>query len=154
MALTEERLRSGTPVPERTETPVPDAAELEALVDGPRVAQPLGGAVRHHGLAIAWIAVIGSLMAWEPVPADSSVPTWAAVLSTGFLATLVATLVGLASGTRWSLRASAATAGAGIALAAACAQTGHHAGLWWATELAAFTALLALTAAALRRGAA
>jgi hypothetical protein len=154
MALTEERLRSGTPVPERTETPVPDAAELEALVDGPRVARPLGAGVRHHGLAIAWVAVVGALLLLEPTPADASVPIWAALLSTSWLAALVATLVGLASGTRWSLRASAATAGVGIVLAGACAQTGHHAGLWWATELAAFTALLALTAAALRRGAA
>jgi hypothetical protein len=153
MALTEDRLRSRTPLPERAETPVPDAAELEALVGGPQMARRLGGA-RHHGLAIAWVTVVGALLLLEPAPADASVPTWAALLSTGWLAALVATLVGLASGTGWSLRASAATAGAGIALAGACAQTGHHAGLWWVTELAAFTALLAVTAAALRRGAA
>jgi hypothetical protein len=154
MALTEDRLRSGTPTPERSEAPVPSPAELEALVAAPSRAQRLGGGVRHHGLAIAWVTVVGALLLLEPTPADASVPTWAALLATGWLAALVATLVGLGSGTRWSLRASAATAGAGIALAGACAQTGHHAGLWWATELVAFTALLALTAAAIRRGAA
>jgi hypothetical protein len=143
MALTEERLRSSDP-----QIRTPEPAELEAML-GTEPRPRLGSKPR--GLVFAWIGTMSFLFLFEPPPDNPSIPLWAALVSMGFLAAVSATLYGLGSKRGWALRASGMTAGAGMALAAACAQTGHHAGLWWAVELAAFTALMAATAAA-RRG--
>ena len=96
-------------------------------------------------LLVAWLAGVGGLMVFEPVPDDPSVPTWSVLVSLSFLTLLGATLVGLAKKRPWALRASTATAGVGVVLAAACAQTGHHAGAWWVVELGVFGVLLGLT---------
>jgi hypothetical protein len=142
MALTEERLRGR----ESTRS-VPTASELEAMLDAApepvrsprRVSEPV--------LLSAWIVGVGSLMVFAPVPDDPSIPMWSAVVSTLFMSALFVTLGALATRASWGRRASTVTAGAGFALAAACAASGHHAGLWWTAEAAVFGGLLALTAA-------
>jgi hypothetical protein len=139
MAVTEEQL--GSPAVEalsREATP-------EALSERPSEPGIDLWARWTRVLLIAWLAGFGGLLAFEPVPDGASVPTWAAAISLAFLTSLGTTLVGLATRRPWALRASAVTAGAGVILAAACAQTGHHAGAWWAVELAVFGALLGMT---------
>jgi hypothetical protein len=148
MAVTEEGLRTDTPEKRvRTSAPevrtsdsevrTPDVAELEALLQrAPRTPR-----MSRQGLAVCWIAVVGALILIAPAPSNTSTPLWAALLSMGFLAAFSVTLWALASDRGWALRASAVTAVAGIGLALACAQTGHHAGSWWAVELVAFAAL-------------
>lgn len=96
-------------------------------------------------LLVGWIAGFGGLIAFEPVPDDASISAAAALISTLFLFSLGATLAGLGTNRNWGLKASAVTAGVGVIVAAACAQTGHHAGAWWAVELAVFGAMLGLT---------
>ena len=96
-------------------------------------------------LLFSWLIGFAGLVLFEPVPDNPSVPTWAALVSLTYLLALGATLIGLGTRSPWALRASLGTAGAGVILAAACAQTGHHAGAWWAVELAVFGALMAAT---------
>jgi hypothetical protein len=154
MATTEERLRE--PTQERVREPAeelagrggPAARELERLLErspGARVARWWSG-----GLLVAWLAGFGALVAFEPTPDEATVEAWAAAVGTLFLLAMGATLTGLATNRPWALKASTATAGAGMVMAAACAQTGHHAGGWWIAELAVFTGLLALTLTARR----
>ncbi|CAN5642855.1 hypothetical protein BH24ACT26_BH24ACT26_10610 [soil metagenome] len=156
MALTEERLRERSPeviVPE-PEVIVREPKELDGVLDAPpqpAVRAPAEADAGRRQLLFAWIAGITLLFVFAPVPDEASVPMWASVVSLAFLSALAATLFALASGRPWGLKASAVTAGSGIVLAAACAQTGHHAGSWWAAELVAFGALTALTARAARR---
>jgi hypothetical protein len=153
MALTEDRMRrvetrAGTP--SSGERAAPSADELEAMLRTPSPTPTVAGA-SYGGLLAAWITALALLFAFAPTPSDASVPLWSAVLSLGFLSAVVATLTGLAARRRWALRTSALTAGAGVAIAGACAQTGHHAGAWWAVEFAAFAGLLALSTRAGRR---
>ena len=138
MALTKERSTDRVPLASPRGAPETSAHDS--------VADPTDRSTRWmRVLLVAWLLGVGGLVAFEPVPDDSSVPTWSALVSLTFLVLLGAALVGLARNRPWALRASAVTAGAGVVLAAACAQTGHHAGAWWAVELAVFGVLLGLT---------
>jgi hypothetical protein len=104
------------------------------------------------GLQFAWAATITALFVLEPQPAaEEATPVWVELLATGFLLTLLATFFGLAGRRRWGAGSSLVAATFGIGIAAACFATGHHAGLWPAYELAAFTGLAGLSVAGLRR---
>ncbi|MGH2787826.1 MAG: hypothetical protein ACRDJV_07930 [Actinomycetota bacterium] len=100
----------------------------------------------------AWIVVIASIFVFAPAPSDSNaaVPVWGQLLLTAFMGGFFATLYGLLTDRSWGVAASAATAGVGMTIAVACAATDHHTGAWWAYEMTAFTALGALSVAALR----
>jgi hypothetical protein len=152
MALTEERLmRVEQESPPRAGTPeVPTVGELEAMLRSPRrIASMLR--ITHGVVLAAWLIALTGMLTFAPAPDDASLPLWSAVLSFAFGSALVATLVGLAARTPWGLRASAVTAGAGMAIAGACAGTGHHGGAWWAVEFAVFGGLFVLTTRASTR---
>jgi hypothetical protein len=152
MALTEERLmRVEDESPPRADTSeAPTVGELEAMLRAPRRIAT-GLRITHGVVLAAWLIALTGMLTFAPTPDDASLPMWSVVLSFAFGAALVATLVGLAARTTWGLRASAVTAGAGMAIAGACAETGHHGGAWWAVEFAAFGGLLALTMRASKR---
>ena len=140
MAVTEERLSTpATSSRDRTESPPRS-----------RVTAPRDDTLWTRVLLIAWMVGFGGLVLFEPTPDQPSVPAWATIVSLTFLLALGATLTGLASRRPWALKASGVTAGAGLVLAAACAQTGHHAGAWWAVEFAVFAVLLGATQIARR----
>jgi hypothetical protein len=103
----------------------------------------------------AWIAVMASIILFQPAPSDphAAVPAWGLTLVTIFWAGLFATIFGLVGNRPWGMRASVATAGLGMAVAVACLATDHHTGAWWVYEMGAFTALGVLSLAALRRSA-
>jgi hypothetical protein len=103
-------------------------------------------------LLIAWMVVIGSILLFEPRPdnPNAAIPLWVELAGTGFLLSFFATVAGLGTVKRWGLGASLAAVGFGGVLAVACSTTGHHAGAWWAMELAAFAVLGALTVGGIR----
>jgi|SRR5918992_2391670 hypothetical protein len=103
----------------------------------------------------AWIAVVASILLFQPAPSDphAAVPAWGLALVTVFWAGLFATIFGLVGKRTWGMRASVATAGLGMTVAIACLATDHHTGAWWGYEMGAFTGLGALSLAALRRSA-
>jgi peptidoglycan/LPS O-acetylase OafA/YrhL len=96
-------------------------------------------------LFVGWLAVIGSIVVFEPAPSnpDAAVPAWGNVLLLAFFVALATGLVGLSRRRPWALRASVVAGGLGIAVGAACALTDHHVGFWGAYEIVAFTCLMA-----------
>jgi hypothetical protein len=82
---------------------------------------------------------------------NAIVPLWASVLGFAFLAGLFSTMWGLAGNQRWALKASLATAGLGLGMAAACAVTDHHPAFWWGYEMVAMGTILAFNRMALRK---
>ena len=141
MAVTEQGV--GNPAVER-QTTLASGSEAAASVE--RAAEVEARWTRV--LLFSWIIGVAGLVFFEPVPDNPSVPAWAGIVSLTYLLALGATLIGLGKRRPWALRASLLTAGAGVVLAAACAQTGHHAGAWWALELAVFGTLMAATGVA------
>jgi len=135
MSLTQERLS----------IPTTESREANETSRRSRVAPQRDDVLWTRFLLIAWMVGFGGLVLFEPTPDQPSVPAWATVVSVTFLMALGATLTGLASRRPWALNASSVTAGAGLVLAAACAQTGHHGGAWWAVEFAVFAVLLGAT---------
>jgi O-antigen/teichoic acid export membrane protein len=137
--------------------------DLEALWQAPAAAPAqdhsgspsmrAGGAtVWWRGLLLGWLAVLGTLLLFEPRPSGASpaLPLWATALSVAFLGAWCATLTGLVRRRSWGFSASAIAAGLGIAIAAACAVTEHHTGMWWAYEAVAFGSLGAASVVATR----
>jgi hypothetical protein len=130
-----------------------EAVDVEAIWDasspersgedpGRHPTRPAAGGWR-RGLLVGWLAVLGTLLVFEPRPtnADAELPLWATALSVAFLGAWCVTLAGLLRHRSWGFTASAVASGVGVAIAAACAATGHHAGMWWAYEALAFGAL-------------
>jgi hypothetical protein len=143
-----------------TERRLEEIRELETLwelapeTEAPEKVPPQTRTIDVRPLLLgAWIVVLGAIFLFEPGPADpnAAVPLWGEFLLTAFMAGFFATTYGLASKRGWGAGASAGTAGLGIAIAVACAATEHHAGGWWAYEMASFSALSALSLFALRR---
>ncbi|MGH2704037.1 MAG: hypothetical protein ACRDJ4_02770 [Actinomycetota bacterium] len=161
MAITEDRLDEVRTLEERWERPEP-VAEPPRLDESPlrvrrfspdrwaatgRVPARWAGAIQ-----FAWAATVTALYLLEPTPAEAgATPVWVELLATGFLLALLATFFGLATRRRWGAGSSLVAATFGIGIAAACFATGHHAGLWPAYELAAFTGLAGLSVVGLRR---
>jgi hypothetical protein len=96
-------------------------------------------------LLVAWAAVIGSIVLFEPAPSDpnAAVPAWGNVLGIAFTVALVAGLAGLSRRRPWGLRASVVAGSLGLAIGAACVLTDHHVGFWGWYEMAAFSGLAA-----------
>lgn len=143
-----------------TERRLEEIRELEALwelspeTDAPKKSPPKRQSIDLQPVLLgAWILVLATIFLFEPAPADpnAAIPLWGELLLTGFMAGFFTTTYGLASKRGWGAGASAATAGLGIGIAVACAATEHHAGGWWAYEMASFSALSALSLFALRR---
>jgi O-antigen/teichoic acid export membrane protein len=111
-----------------------------------------GGTGWWRGLLLGWLVVLGTLLLFEPRPSGASpaLPLWATALSVAFLGAWCATLTGLVRRRSWGFPASAIAAGLGIAIAAACAVTEHHTGMWWAYEAVAFGSLGAASVVAAR----
>jgi hypothetical protein len=105
-----------------------------------------------RGLLLGWLVVLGTLLLFEPRPSGAApeLPLWATALSVAFLGAWCATLTGLVRRKSWGFPASAIAAGLGIAIAAACAITEHHAGMWWGYEAVAFGSLGAASVVASR----
>jgi peptidoglycan/LPS O-acetylase OafA/YrhL len=140
MAMTRDRLQA---VEEREEL-----QELEELYQAsPDVEPPRGDALTDwcRRLLFGWLAVIGSIIVFEPAPSNpnAAVPAWGNVLLVAFFVALAAALAGLSRRRPWALRASVVAGGLGIAVGAACALTDHHVGFWSAYEIAAFSGLAA-----------
>jgi hypothetical protein len=125
------------------------AAEVRTRPPRPTAAVAAGKVgLTARALSLIWLVSMTALYVFEPVPDETSVPLWASIVSTAFLAGLGVTMAGLSMGKKWGLGASAVTAAGGLALAASCPLSGHHAGYWWTAEAALFGALLVATRAA------
>jgi peptidoglycan/LPS O-acetylase OafA/YrhL len=153
MATTEDRLTGTEELEKLYKSP---AAPSEAPAEAEHPSEPRGAVVSARDarrLLIAWAAVIGVIMVFEPTPdnANPVVPMWAELAAVGFLSALFATAMGFGTRRHWAPRASLVAAGFGAVLAIACAATDHHTGSWWAYELVAFGGLAAMTMAAARR---
>jgi hypothetical protein len=94
-------------------------------------------------LLFGWLAVIGSIVVFEPAPSNpnAAVPAWGNVLLLAFFVSLAAALAGLSRRRPWALRASVVAGALGIVVGAACALTDHHVGFWSAYEIMAFSGL-------------
>lgn len=136
-----ERLLEETP---ETEVPGPAGAPRRR-VRIPRLAE--------GWMMLGWIGVMAAIFALEPAPADpnAAVPLWADLLFLAFFGALVAAFAGLSRRSSRGFGASAVAGTLGMGIAAACAATDHHLGMWWAYEMVAFGALTAASIAGLRR---
>jgi hypothetical protein len=121
----------------------PAAAPGQDEDSGSRSASADGATGWSRGLLLGWLVVLGALLLFEPRPSGAApaLPLWATALSVAFLGAWCATLTGLVRRRKWGFPASAIAAGLGIAIAAACAVTEHHTGMWWAYEAIAFGSL-------------
>lgn len=92
------------------------------------------------GLALAWILIGGSLIAFEPPPQDPNapVPVWAGLLAMAFLASLFVTMAGLAGRRSWAPTASFVAGLSAVALAVGCLGTEHHSMPYPVLETAGF----------------
>jgi peptidoglycan/LPS O-acetylase OafA/YrhL len=137
MAMTRDRLQAAEELQELEElyraSPDVEPPRRDALTDWCR------------WLFVGWLAVIGSIVVFEPAPSnpDAAVPAWGNVLLLAFFVALATGLVGLSRRRPWALRASVVAGGLGIAVGAACALTDHHVGFWGAYEIVAFSGLTA-----------
>jgi hypothetical protein len=104
-------------------------------------------------LFAAWIAALATLFVFEPAPAASAPepPSWAVGLVMVFMYAFGAAVIGLGCGARWALGASGVASALGAVIGVACVATEHHAGPWWAVEVAVFAAIGGITALAARR---
>lgn len=141
MAITEERLET---VDEIGTTEAPTVRSSSDRI--PSVRRPISRALAVR-LSVAWLVLFGSMMVLEPQPTNPNapVPFWANLLLIGFTGALGATVFGLARREFWGLRASVWAGGFGLAIAAACAVTDHHPGLWWGYEMVVFGGLTAFS---------
>jgi uncharacterized membrane protein HdeD (DUF308 family) len=151
MATTEDRLRETEQLEELLQQPsakpestkaVPPSLGRSASRESRDWSRPLLG---------AWVAIMAVLYIFEPAPTDpTATPLWGTILIMTFTYALFASMAGLAVRRPWGLASSAIAGGLGIAIAGACAVTGHHAGAWWIAEGLAFTGITAGSFAALR----
>jgi hypothetical protein len=154
MATTEDRLSSVEELEKLYKSPEATPPEIRSEPEPPTPPTPsVVSATDARRLLIAWIAVVGAILLFEPTPAnaDPVIPMWAEFAAAGFLFSLYGTMFGLSTRRPWAMRASMLAVGFGAVLAIACAATGHHTGSWWAYELAAFGGLGAMTRGAARR---
>jgi len=153
MATTEDRLRETEQLEELLKEP---SAELAPTQAAPLSRDRIASRVSRDWswpLLGAWFAIMAVLYIFEPRPTDptaTTTPLWGTFLLITFTYTLFASMVGLAIRRPWGLATSAVAGGLGIAIAGACAVTGHHAGAWWIGEGLAFTGMTAGSLAALR----
>jgi hypothetical protein len=150
-------------VPGTTERERDEAAELELLESlwvaspdeparKPLVRRALAWLGERLGwvLAFAWLGFIVSLFAAPAGNPNAVVPLWAEIVIAGFFLALGTTGVLAAVRAGSTAYAASIVAGAlGIALAAACGSTEHHAAGWWGYELGATIALTGLSVAGL-----
>ena len=96
-----------------------------------------------HRILWGWLAVFGSIVLFEPAPANpnAAVPLWANALVAVFTVALFAGVVGLSLRRTWGLRASFIAGALGMSIGAACVLTDHHPGFWGAYEIVAFSGL-------------
>ncbi len=137
--------------------PLPAASPAMSAVDQHRVPAGRNGRLsgsRSAGLAIAWIAIFTIGVAFEPAPADpnAELPLIATLLALGLVIGWIVMAVGLAKRARFGAAASLVAAVSLLGLTIGCPVSGHHSGLgaWWWFELVGSTALVALSARALR----
>jgi hypothetical protein len=106
-----------------------------------------------HRILWGWLAVFGSIVLFEPAPANpaAAVPVWANILLMVFTVALLAGVVGLSLRRAWGLRASLVAGGLGMAIGAACVLTDHHPGVWGAYEIVAFSGLAVASGVAATR---
>ena len=102
-------------------------------------------------VGISWFVLTPLAAAFEPAT-DQSEPLLGVLLGISMDVLFVVMLVGLAVRRRWGLVASLGGAGLVTAMVVACPTSGHHQfGMWWFGEMACALALIAISAAALRR---
>jgi hypothetical protein len=102
-------------------------------------------------VGISWFVLTPLAAALEPAT-DQSEPLLGVLLGISMDVLFVVMLVGLAMRRRWGLVASLGGAGLVTAMVVACPTSGHHQfGMWWFAEMACALALIAISAAALRR---
>ena len=103
-------------------------------------------------LAVVWPLVTVVCVALEPAAAGDG-GTAGAVLGTGYLALLVATMGAAAQRSRTTVALSFVTGGVAAAMTLTCPLSGHHPviGLWWAGQWAAVVGGLLVTAVVLGR---
>lgn len=153
MAITEERLEGVVELTASDSTPqVRPEPHLEGAAQSPRLYPRTISASVARRLSVAWILLFGSVLVLEPAPANPDAPLgfWAGLLFLGFTAALTITMIGLGRRRHWGLVASAWAGGLGVIIAAACAVTDHHPGLWWGYEMVVFAGLTAFSALAPR----
>ena len=160
MAVTEERVRTLDEELAALET-VPPEIEVRPEAAGSRDESTPARRPRRAWnrrtwewlLLATWIAALATLFLFEPAPAASAPepPSWAVGLVMVFMYAFGAAVIGLGRGSRWGLGASGVAAALGAAVGIACVATDHHAGPWWAIEVAVFAAIGGLTALAGRR---
>jgi hypothetical protein len=151
MATTEDRLRETEQLEELLRQPSAKPESTKAVP--PSLGRSASREARDWSrpLLIAWVAIMAVLYIFEPTPTEpTAIPLWGTILLLAFTYVLFASMAGLAGRRPWGLATSAIAGGLGIAIAGACAVTGHHAGAWWIAEGLAFTGMTAASLAALR----
>jgi hypothetical protein len=152
MAMTRDRLQAVEKLQEveklQAVAKLQEVEKLEGLYRAsPDVESPRRDALTDwcRRLLFGWVAVIGSIVVFEPAPSNpnAAVPAWGNVLLLAFFVALAVGLAGLSRRRPWSLRASVVAGGLGVAVGAACALTDHHVGYWSAYEIVAFSGLTA-----------
>ena len=154
MATTEDRLAGVEDLEKLYEHPPATPPQTHSTAETTAKDSPTAVSTKDaRRLLIAWAVVMGAIFLLEPQAdnADAVAPMWAEVSAVGLVYSLIGTMFGLSARRPWALGASMLAVGFGAVLAIACAATGHHVGLFWAYELAAFAVLGALTLGAARR---
>jgi hypothetical protein len=123
----------------------------DPVLDGP--AERLSGWWA-AGLAVAWVAIFTAGVLLEPAPAnpDASAPLIATVLGLGLMLGWLVMAVGFATRRRYGAASSLLASVVLVGMTIACPVSGHHSGIgaWWFFELAGSTALVGLSARALK----
>jgi hypothetical protein len=106
------------------------------------------------GLTVAWIGIFTTGVILEPTPADpdAALPLIEGVLISGILLSWVVMAAGFATRRRYGVLGSLVAAVCLVGMTIACQASGHHAavGAWWWFEVAGSTALVGLSARALK----
>jgi hypothetical protein len=153
MATTEDRLRETEQLEELLRQPSAEPVRIKTDPSPPAEEASRTSRDWSRPLLGAWVAIMAVLYIFEPRPTDPTAPPlWGTILLLAFTYALFASMAGLAVRRPWGLATSAIAGGLGIAIAGACAMTGHHAGAWWIAEGLAFTGMTAGSLAALRSG--
>jgi hypothetical protein len=151
---------------EPTETPAPaPPAVTPPVTTPPGVASGAGPApgrrdrpalsdraVRLFGLRILALVVLGAYVQPAADGPDPSRPLWASALDVVTTVGLLGLVVGTVAARRWTPWAGLLTGVPMFALSVSCPLSGHHQyAAWWGVQLAAFAAMIALSAVTLRR---
>lgn len=151
MATTKDRLRQTEQLEELLKQPYAEPDRTQTDLSPPAEEASRTSRDLSRPLLVGWAGIMAVLYLFEPRPTDpATTPLWGTILLLAFTYTLFAAMAGLAVRRPWGLATSALAGGLGIAIAGACAVTGHHAGAWWIAEGLAFAGIGAASLAALR----